>query len=197
MTATRRTRVAAAALLAAGVVLSGCSTRGPLGGDLPADTALGPAQAAFPTIDSSGLTDRQQRFLRVVEAEYNAQPRETRYTQGVEEPWCADFVTWVAKETGDPMTNPNSSSWRIPGVYTLAEAFQAAHTFKPANSGYTPKLGDVVLYDPASPWGHHTNLVLSLSDGKLTTVGGNEFGGISVSTRPFTSDLKITGYGVR
>lgn len=63
------------------------------------------------------------------------------------EPWCADFVSWVYKEAGHPLKNPNSGSWRIPGTYTLREYYEAQGAFRPADSGYEPQLGDVAIYE--------------------------------------------------
>ncbi|GAB49650.1 CHAP domain-containing protein [Mobilicoccus pelagius] len=103
----------------------------------------------------------------------------------------------MAKESGRPLKNPNSGSWRIPGVYTLEEYFLGAKTFHAADSGYTPKLGDVVMYRPDSPYGQHTNYVLSVHDGILTTVGGNEDDRIVVSDHRLDSDLRVVGYGER
>ena len=148
-------------------------------------------------MEADATTPAQRAFLRVAKAEYAAPRPGSAYAQGVEEPWCADFVSWVAKESGAPLTNPNSGGWRIPGVFTLRQALQRAGTWRGAGSGYTPKLGDIVVYDNPSPFGQHTNFVLSLRDGTLTTVGGNEPGGVVVSEHRLDAGLGVVGYGVR
>ncbi len=183
------------ALAAATLLAAGC-------GAAPIDaarTALSPtpAHGTFPDIDESVLTAGQRRFLGVVRAEHAAQRPATTYSQGVEEPWCADFVTWVARESGAPLANPHSGGWRILGVLTLREALRASGAWRPADGRYTPKLGDIVLYDDPSPLGQHTNYVLAHREGEITTVGGNERGGVSVTTHRLTPELTILGYGAR
>ncbi|WP_280318555.1 CHAP domain-containing protein [Nocardia wallacei] len=135
---------------------------------------------AFPDIDSSGLDPGRSRIIAVARAEY-AHPGDGRkYAEGVEEAWCADFVSWVLREAGMPLANPNSGSWRIPGVYTLQEYYESEQRFAAADSGYQPRPGDVVLYDSSSPFGQHTNIVLAADAATLTTIGGNEQGDIRI-----------------
>ena len=55
---------------------------------------------------------------------------------GVEEPWCADFVSWIMREAGLPLSNPNSGHWRIPGVYTWQEYYQSQSRFQEVGDGY-------------------------------------------------------------
>lgn len=69
--------------------------------------------------------------------------------------------------------------------------------FRSADSGYRPKLGDIVMYRESSPFGHHTNFVLEEKDGVLTTVGGNEEGKIAVTRHRRGPELAIIGFGVR
>ncbi|QRY62157.1 CHAP domain-containing protein [Gordonia sp. PDNC005] len=150
----------------------------------------------YPDVDTAQLSPVQQRIVDVTRAEYDAQPAGTKYSQGVEEEWCADFVSWVMRSAGREFSNPNSGSWRIPGVYTLTEYFQAEKRFRPAGSGYTPKLGDVMLYGHDSPFRQHTNIVLTVDDGVVTTVGGNEWGGHVRISRFDLSDRGLVGIGV-
>ena len=150
----------------------------------------------FPVIATAGTTSYQQKIAALLKQEYTAQPPATKYSQGVKEAWCADFVSWILNEAGAPLVNPHSGSWRIPGVYTLREYYQANGTFKAAATGYQPKLGDVVLYEEPGIFGSHTNIVIANNNGILTTVGGNEPGGIRVFTNTQPEKAHIVGYGV-
>jgi hypothetical protein len=74
----------------------------------------------FPPVPTAGLTDGQQRLLAALRREYDARPPSVKYSAGVPEPWCADFISWVMRDAGMRLANPHSGSWRIPGVLTLA-----------------------------------------------------------------------------
>ncbi|CQD10478.1 hypothetical protein BN970_02067 [Mycolicibacterium conceptionense] len=149
---------------------------------------------AFPQIDRAALDPAQARIVDVLQAQYDAQPGGSHFSEGVEEPWCADFVSWVLNEAGQPLTNPNSGSWRIPGVYTLQEYYQAAGRFVTPD-GYRASTGDVVMYADGSPLGLHTNFVVAVDDNGITTVGGNEEGGIRVHTLDDAEIAGILGFG--
>lgn len=114
----------------------------------------------------------------------------TFYSQGAYEAWCANFVSWVLKETGSPLRNPDSGGWRIAGVYRMMDTFKSNGTFQAR--GYKPKPGDVVLYGGSG----HTNLVVSVNDdGSMTTIGGNESNRVASRTLS-VRDASIVGFGV-
>jgi hypothetical protein len=148
----------------------------------------------FPAYADGELTAAQQKLVGIIKAEYEAQPGGTKYSEGVAEPWCADFVSWVARENGTPFVNPNSGSWRIPGTITLREYLEAKGVWHPYGSGYQPKVGDVAIYDGNGPFGQHTNFVMRNDNGELTTVGGNENGAIHVQTHTLNDDLHVLGF---
>ncbi|WP_037202990.1 MULTISPECIES: CHAP domain-containing protein [Rhodococcus] len=156
---------------------------------LPWDTA------EFPAVDTSALSPQQARIVGLLEAEHDRQRPGTFYAEGVEEPWCADFVSWIMREAGLPLANPNSGHWRIPGVYTLQEYYESQSRFEEVGGGYRPTVGDVVLYDNSSWVGQHTNVVVAVDGDTATTVGGNEFGRIRVHTVDWTSDSAVVGFG--
>ena len=54
---------------------------------LPWDTA------GFPDVDRAALTVEQARVVDLLEVEHEAQRPGTFYSEGVREPWCADFVS--------------------------------------------------------------------------------------------------------
>ncbi|AHK29918.1 hypothetical protein Pd630_LPD02695 [Rhodococcus opacus PD630] len=156
---------------------------------LPWDTA------EFPAVDTSALSPQQARIVGLLEAEHDRPRPGTFYSEGVEEPWCADFVSWIMREAGQPLANPNSGHWRIPGVYTLQEYYESQSRFEGVGGGYRPSVGDVVLYDNSSWVGQHTNVVVAVDGDTATTVGGNEFGRIRVHTVDWTSDSAVVGFG--
>lgn len=161
----------------------------------PAAVSILPGKAvAFPQLDRAALDPAQARIVDVLQAQYDAQPGGSHFSEGVEEPWCADFVSWVLNEADQPLSNPNSGSWRIPGVYTLQEYYQAADRFS-APDAYRPRTGDVVMYADGSPLGLHTNFVVTAAGNEITTVGGNEEGGIRVHTLDDAEIAGILGYG--
>lgn len=154
---------------------------------LPWDTADLPGAAA-------GSSPLQRSVLEVLGAEHRAQRPGTFYSEGVDEEWCADFVSWVMREAGIPLENPHSGHWRIPGVYTLQEYYEAAGRYEPTGSGYRPGVGDVVLYRNRLGFGQHTNIVAGVDGDSVVTVGGNELGRIRVHELDL-DDAAIVGYG--
>lgn len=156
---------------------------------LPWDTA------SFPDVDTSALTPTQAKVVDLLENEHREQRPGTFYSQGAEEPWCANFVSWVMREAGEPFSNPHSGSWRIPGVYTLQEYYESQGRFEPIGNGYRPKTGDTVLYDNEFRIGQHTNFVVAVDGDTATTVGGNELGKIRVHDLDWLSDGAVVGFG--
>ncbi|NLG54283.1 MAG: CHAP domain-containing protein [Rhodococcus sp.] len=151
--------------------------------------------AAFPEIDRSTLTAQQAQVVDVLEAEHGENRPGTYYSEGVEQPWCANFVSWVMREAGSPLANPHSGHWRIPGVYTLQEYYQSVGRFEPAGSGYIPAVGDVVLYENVAWVGQHTNFIIAVDGDTAVTVGGNEMGKIRVHTLDLVGDSAVFGFG--
>ncbi len=149
----------------------------------------------YPQIDEADLNDTQKNIIRLTKQEHAAQPDYVKYSQGVREAWCADFASWIMKESGAPYRNPNSGSWRIPGTLTLRDYYEQENRFEPVGGGYVPKIGDVILYDGPGWYGQHVNFVLEVNGDKVTTVGGNEVGKIRVQTRKL-GDKGAVGYGL-
>lgn len=152
--------------------------------------------AEFPTVDTTELSTTRQQVIALAKTEYEAQPDPTKYSQGVKEAWCADFISWIMNEIGQPYANPNSGSWRIPGVYTLKEYYESAGAFRSVDSGYQPQPGDVAIYYKSPIFGDHVNIVLKNQNGVLTTVGGNEEGRIRVYENKAKNYTGLIGYGV-
>lgn len=184
-------RLVTVLVLSAAVVLGGCSFSD------SSEGLVGERLTAFPAIDRTALAPEQARVVDAAAAEF-ADPRTgSGYSEGNDEPWCANFVSWVMRAAGIPLANPNSGSWRIPGVYTLQEYYESSGRFAGVGSGYRPATGDVILYSPASRFGQHTNIVLTADNGTLTTIGGNEGDAVGIERWNPTAvpDIHIVGYG--
>jgi CHAP domain len=152
----------------------------------------GTAAQQFPDIDRAGLSTGRSRVLDVLKVQFERQPPGEMFSEGAAEPWCADFVSWVMHRAGVSLRNPNSGSWRIPGVYTMQEYYASVNRLAPASS--TPRPGDVMLWGPDSPMGLHANIVIAAVGATVTTVGGNE-GGIRIRRSEVGADLHLLGYG--
>lgn len=164
--------------------------------NLIATSKLPPATQAFPEIDLSSASPTQQKIVELLKQEYKDQPPGTKYADGVEESWCADFVSWIMKNAERPLSNPNNGGWRIPGTYTLRDYYESTGQFRSKASGYQPKLGDAVLYDNPSPHGQHTNIVVKNDNGMITTIGGNEGNKIRIQVNRLADDPGLIGYGI-
>jgi hypothetical protein len=161
---------------------------------LTIDRSVG--EADFPSIDGSSLGQTQMKILSLVKQEFAAKPAYEKYSEGAQESWCADYVSWIMKQAGVPFKNPNSGSWRIPGTYTLHDYYVGIGKFKDASSGYEPKLGDVAIYRNSPVFGDHTNIVLKNEGGVLTTIGGNEDGRQRIFVNQQKNYAGLLGYGV-
>ncbi len=155
-----------------------------------------PGEAAFPDIDTANLSPTRQKIISLAKTEFKAQSAGTKFSQGAEEAWCANFVSWIMYQAGAPLKNPHTGGWRIPGTFTLREHYETAGRFKPANSGYQPLPGDVAIYRNSPVFGDHTNIVLKNDNGVQTTVGGNEANRIRVFINHDKRYDELLGYGV-
>ncbi len=118
---------------------------------------------------------------------------EFKYTDGNKEQWCADFVSWVLKEAESPFDSGVSGGWRIPAVTSVKAWFEAHGSYHAAGSGYTPKVGDIVIYKNGMS---HVNIVVAVNGTTMTTIGGNETNGIRKTDKSITSS-SITGFGTK
>ena len=155
-----------------------------------------PGESVFPDIDTASLSPTRQKIISLAKTEFEAQSAGTKFSQGAEEAWCANFVSWIMYQAGAPLKNPHTGGWRIPGTFTLHEYYEANGRFKPVNSGYQPLPGDVAIYRNSPVFGDHTNIVLKNDNGVLTTVGGNETNRIRVFVNRDKQYDGLLGYGV-
>lgn len=155
-----------------------------------------PGESAFPDIDTANLSPTRQKIISLAKTEFKAQSAGAKFSQGAEEAWCANFVSWIMHQAGAPLKNPHTGGWRIPGTFTLREYYEANGRFKSANSGYQPLPGDVAIYRNSPVFGDHTNIVLKNDNSVLTTVGGNEANRIRVFVNRDKQYDGLLGYGV-
>jgi hypothetical protein len=188
----RTNRLRVTTLVAAALTVGTLTGCGPAEGDIN----LGKHDAArvFPATQP-GLTPIRQRIVAVLRAQYENPPESPAvYTEGIREPWCADFVSWTQRRAGSPVRNPTNGSWRIPGVATLADYYRSVGRFH--GPDYRPKPGDVVIYEPPNRFKQHTNTVIAVDGDRVTTLGGNEPpNGISVNSYRLSKVRGIVGYG--
>jgi len=86
-------------------------------------------------------------------------------------PWCAYFVSWLAKSAGVPLGNAGQGFGRVDDVYAWA---QSAGKANPAGSGVPPKPGDLIV------WDEHIGIVESVgADGSIQTIEGNSSDAVS------------------
>lgn len=93
--------------------------------------------------------------------------------------WCGLFISWCAEQAQIPKTiikkqgwasgcNPNSTSGNYGGVFM-------------AYGTYTPQPGDIAYFDNGGDGGSdHVELVISVTEDTITTLGGNTNGGSGV-----------------
>ena len=66
-----------------------------------------PGEAVFPDIDTASLSPTRQKIISLAKTEFKAQSTGTKFSQGAEEPWCANFVSYIMKQAGAPLKNPH------------------------------------------------------------------------------------------
>jgi len=118
-----------------------------------------------------------------------------KYSQGRDENWCADFVSWVYNQAQYPI-DANAKDGNVPAVVSIQAAGAKNDRFHyNSAAGYTPRPGDIAIHGTS-----HTNLVTAVSGSAITLIGGNQvtsdFKTSSVSQYNITSstDDGITGY---
>ena len=94
--------------------------------------------------------------------------------------WCAAWVTWIMRHAGVPL----DSVLNYKGCTTGVDWFIARGRFYGRGSGYTPKPGDIVMYEwrpgdngtPSDDGADHTGIVERVENGKIYTLEGNNGG---------------------
>src|SRR4051794_10203528 len=132
------------------------------------------APAAAPTGNSAAARMVAMAQGEVGQAEQppgsNNSPRIAQYrsaTAGAPGPgpWCAYFVSWLARNAGVPVGDHGQGFGSVDALYAWAQKSGRA---PPASSGQNPKPGDLIV------WDEHIGMVESVRpDGSIQTIEGN------------------------
>lgn len=115
-----------------------------------------------------------------------------KYSQGRNENWCADFVSWIYDQAGYPLKEGNEGN--VPAVDSVKAIGEEGGKFSyHDSSNYTPKPGDMVIQKGSDI--SHVMLVASVDGNKMTVIGGNQ-GGSSGFTTSKVTQYTITGFNV-
>lgn len=77
----------------------------------------------------------------------------TYTVNSIDESWCADFVSYVYKEAGQPFTGGDVVGWDVAAAYEIKLQGFTMHD----PDSYTPKPGDVAVFNYS---GGHTEIVI-------------------------------------
>jgi cell wall-associated NlpC family hydrolase len=82
------------------------------------------------------------------------------------EPWCAYFVSWVARQAGIPLGDQGQGFGYVGDIWNWAQ--QTGHAI-PNGPGVRPQPGDLILFGD-----HHVGIVENvLPNGSIQTIEGN------------------------
>jgi hypothetical protein len=152
-------------------------------GTVGAATTVAPAAA--PTGNSAAARMVAMAQGEVGQAEQppgsNNSPRIAQYrsaTAGAPGPgpWCAYFVSWLARQSGVPVGDHGQGFGSVDALYAWAQKSGRA---VPASSGQNPKPGDLIV------WDEHIGIVESVKpDGSIQTIEGNSSDRVSRRVHP-------------
>ena len=145
----------------------------------PSPAEVGAIRAVWgDTKGIAGVATLAERYVGIRETGDNCGAAVQEFCGQVGAPWCGGFAHYVFEHS-------------VPGVYDqkdfmLAKSFQreAAQygAFRSPHGGYTPRVGDAVVFDRGGDKGH-VGVVSSIENGKVIYVAGND--GDSVRERSF------------
>jgi hypothetical protein len=99
-----------------------------------------------------------------------------KYSQGVYEEWCADFVSWIYNQVGDPFSNSDWQQTEVSEIMAIAKTPGSGFTYH-QNLDYIPQPGDLTVWSfPGTEHGH-INIFISSSGGISTYIGGDQYSG--------------------
>jgi hypothetical protein len=154
-----------------------------------ATTTTGAASAIAPAAAPSG-SSAAARMVAMAQGEVgqaeqppgsNNSPRIAQYrtaTAGAPGPgpWCAYFVSWLARNAGVPVGDHGQGFGSVDALYAWAQKSGRA---VPASSGQNPKPGDLIV------WDEHIGIVESVRpDGSIQTIEGNSSDRVSRRVHP-------------
>lgn len=133
----------------------------------------------------SGTAIVQVAEQELAEADQNIGGQKYKEWYGINDNWCAMFVSWCADQCGyiESGIMPKSAS-----VSTLLQWFQEQDLYQEADSSYEPKAGDIILFKETMS---HTGIVVGYDakTDRVTTIEGNA--GVS-DVSPFHQGSRVT-----
>jgi hypothetical protein len=99
-------------------------------------------------------------------------------------PWCAYFVSWAARQAGEPIGPAGRGLGSVSAIWSWA---QGAGRAMPNGPGVVPRPGDLIVFG-----GEHVGIVREvLPDGRIATIEGNYENRVSANMR---SASEASGY---
>jgi hypothetical protein len=149
------------------------------------------APTATASVSAVGSGSAGQRMVQIASAEVgqSEQPPGSNNSSRIAEyrsatagnpgpgPWCAYFVSWVARQAGVPLGDQGQGFGSVDALYSWAQQTGRAYT---PGSGRTPQPGDLIVFH------EHIGLVESVdANGTIHTIEGNS--GDQVARRVHTA----------
>ncbi len=127
----------------------------------------------------------------------NESPRIREYrtatagAEGTPGPWCAYFVSWLARNAGAPIGEGGRGTGWVP---TIERWGKQEGRFFTDSQGIQPRAGDIVIFDNnGDGLADHTGIVEFVGpDGKVHTIEGNTSD--MVARRSYSPGGRIAGY---
>lgn len=139
--------------------------------------------AAAPAVSGTAIVQVAEQELAKADRNIGGQKYKEWY--GLNDNWCAMFVSWCADQCGyiESGIMPKSAS-----VSTLLQWFQEQDLYQAADSSYEPKAGDIILFKETMS---HTGIVVGYDaeTDRITTIEGNS--GVS-DTSPYHQGSRVT-----
>ena len=135
-----------------------------------------------------------------VGADLRAPPWGLRHYVWRGEQWCTDFVSWVYRAAGIPLTGGSHGGWMIGNNLALREWFRRHDLWVDHESrawaSFEPRPGDYVRFHTQSGVGH-SGIVRRAEGDTLYTVEGNVGNRVRLRRfRSFRDDRRIDGIGM-
>ena len=152
--------------------------------------------------DSLGSLGTSSSILAAAQNEVNTNggslPKNNRYTGGIAEEWCGDFVNYCARSAG--IQAPSQRS-----VISGASSMASLGLYRSSDSGYIPQPGDFIYFDWNGASGKaslgaldHVGIVESVdpANGIINTIEGNTGNSSLTRKRRAVSSGNVAGYGI-
>jgi hypothetical protein len=190
----------AAALAQAGAAETGQPAVGEAGSTAGVLSPVSPYATApgLSSLQTTGTGGGGERVLSAAESQVgqseqppgsNESPAIAEYrsaTAGAEPgaPWCAYFVSWAARQAGEPIGPGGQGLGSVSEIWSWAQSTGRAI---PNGAGVTPRPGDLIVFGD-----QHVGIVREvLPDGRIATVEGNYDNRVAANVR---SAGEATGY---